>query len=143
MAYEKYGMQSDIEYFKARMEYDNYRFGIKAVGGHIKKHDRIKRIIPKAADGRWYLPDINLYTEYTGRAYDLTKVFVSDEWMAFPYGKHDDILDCMSRIFDVNPVFPQTKDVEMLTRKEKAIMKMLKDQQTVTDGEYDPLWHYN
>ena len=142
VAYEKYGMQSDIEYFKERMDYDNYRFGIKAVGGHVKKNDRIKRIIPKAADGRWYLPDTNMYTEYTGRAYDLTKVFVSDEWMAFPYGKHDDILDCMSRIFDVNPVFPQTKDVEMLTRKEKAIMKMLKKEQDTNSGKYDPMWNY-
>lgn len=140
VGYEKYGMQSDIEYFKERMEWDNYRFGIRPVAGGVKKNDRIKRLIPVASDGRLYLPSTNMYTDYTGRTYDLSKVFVSEEWIGFPFSKHDDILDCMSRIFDLNPVFPQTKDDEMLTRKEKAILKMMADQKKAAEGDYHPLY---
>lgn len=143
VGYEKYGMMSDLEYFKERMEYDNYRFNIRPVAGGMKKNDRIKRILPFAAEGRWYMPSFCPYTDYTGRTQDLTKVFLTDEWLPFPYGKHDDILDCMSRIVDVSAVFPQTLDKDMLTRKEQAILKMMKTQEAEVSQDgygYDPLY---
>jgi phage terminase large subunit-like protein len=138
VGYEKYGMQSDIEYFKERMEESNYRFGITPLGGIIRKNDRIKRLLPVFAAGRLWLPNSCVYTDYMYRTLDLVKTFTDTEYLPFPYGKHDDMLDCLSRIFDLNTAFPQSDLQKQLTRKEKAILEMLKEQDK-TD-EYDPLW---
>jgi hypothetical protein len=41
----------------------------------------------------------------TGGRYDLTLRFL-DEYQTFPFGRHDDLLDAVSRIYDMDPVAP-------------------------------------
>ena len=38
----------------------------------------------------------------TGGLYDLTLAFVT-EYQQFPFGRHDDMLDCCSRVIDLDP----------------------------------------
>lgn len=40
-----------------------------------------------------------------GQVYDLNKVFL-DQYLRYPYVNHDDNLDCVSRIFDMDPAPP-------------------------------------
>jgi predicted phage terminase large subunit-like protein len=101
VGYEQYGMQSDIEHIQYVMEQRNYRFNIHEVGGSVAKEDRIKKLIPIYEQGRFYMPKVLTYVNYEGEAQDYIKVFVDDEYLAFPVCIHDDMLDCRARILEV------------------------------------------
>ncbi len=95
--YEQYGMQADIQHFESKMREDGIYFSIEPMGGKLKKTDRIRKLIPLFEDGKVYLPEI-LPSETDGR--DLTKEFVEEEYLLFPYSSHDDMLDAASRVRD-------------------------------------------
>ncbi len=109
VGYEKYGLQADVEYFKERMDREHYHFGIQTLGGAVPKKDRIRRLIPLFENGRVWFPHRLLYLDLEGRAHDLTREFLDDEFMAFPVAGHDDMLDCLARIVEpeLGAVFPQ------------------------------------
>ena len=96
--YEKYGLMADIEHIKSRQESENYRFDLKEVGGQTRKPDRIGRLIPLFEQGKVYLPKSLHTTNYQKEVKDLVKVFIEEEYAAFPVGLHDDMLDALSRI---------------------------------------------
>jgi predicted phage terminase large subunit-like protein len=100
VGYEQYGMQADIEHFKDRMGRENYRFAIVPLAGKISKVERIRRLIPSMENGRWYLPQTLLKTNYEKKTVDLVHAFVEEEYKPFPVGIHDDMFDAMSRILD-------------------------------------------
>ncbi|MGB3988599.1 MAG: hypothetical protein WBK67_02820 [Minisyncoccales bacterium] len=98
--YEKYGMQADIAAFEDRMNRDNYRFDIVPVGGNTAKTDRIMGLLPLFENHRIWIPDSCPATNYEGVTEDLIRVFLNDEYKAFPFAPHDDMLDCLARITD-------------------------------------------
>lgn len=112
--YEQYGLQADIEHFKHLMEEENYRFHIRPIGGPVPKVDRIRALVPIFEQGRIYIPDTCVKVNYQKQGEDLTKVFINDEYNAFPYCFHDDMLDCLARCLDpeFTGVFPQ-RDLDM------------------------------
>lgn len=101
VGYEEYGMQADIEHMQTVMAQTNYRFGITPLGGGLAKMDRIKRLVPICEQGRLFLPEGGIvHQDYQGHQVNIVRQFVEDEYMAFPVGAHDDMLDCLSRILD-------------------------------------------
>jgi predicted phage terminase large subunit-like protein len=96
--YEQYGMQADIEHIKAEMDKRSYRFSITEVGGAVSKEDRIRRLIPLFQTGRIWLPHEHQYTDHSGKPRDLVQHFIEEEFLAFPVGRHDDMLDALARI---------------------------------------------
>jgi predicted phage terminase large subunit-like protein len=100
VAWEEYGLQADIEYFRELMESENYRFDITPVGGRLSKPDRIRRLVPWFENGRLLLHPKISKTDYEGREIDLTKAFIEDEYKAFPVASHDDMLDALSRFLE-------------------------------------------
>ena len=104
VAYEEYGLQADIEHMQDRMNRENYRFTITPVGGKLKKEDRIKRLVPLFEQGRVLLPEHCMRQNHEGVSEDLTAIFIDEEYLPFPVGGHDDMLDGLSRIVD--PDFP-------------------------------------
>ncbi len=98
--YERYGMMADIEHIKDRQERENYRFPIIELGGQMPKADRIRRLIPWFEQGRVYIPAKLAKTNYEGREVDLTDAFIKEEFLPFPVGLHDDMLDALARILD-------------------------------------------
>lgn len=107
VAYEKYGMQSDIEHFEDRMERENYKFEITPVAGNVAKSDRIGTLIPLFEQRRVLLPANIWRVNYLGVKEDLVKVFVNDEYKAYPAPVHDDMLDMLARVSDSNfPMVP-------------------------------------
>ena len=96
--YEKYGLMADIEHIKSRQESENYRFDLKEVGGQVRKLDRIGRLIPIFEQGKVYFPKSLHTTNYQKEVKDLVKVFIEEEYAAFPVSLHKDMLDALSRI---------------------------------------------
>lgn len=109
--YEKYGMMTDIEHFQARMEVENYRFKIIEVAGQTSKVDRIKRLLPLFESERIWLPESCYVTNWEKIPIDLVHSFIEEEYMAFPVGLHDDMLDALARICepDLKLVWPEEK----------------------------------
>lgn len=104
--YEKYGMQIDIDYMRRAMEYRNYRFNIQELGGNkLTKEDRIKRLQPLMEDRKLFFPLFLHKTSTTGKEQELI-AYLHEEMNSFPYGRHDDFLDALSRVCDIIPSIP-------------------------------------
>jgi predicted phage terminase large subunit-like protein len=112
--YEEYGMQADREHIQSRMESESYRFELTKVAGQTKKQDRIGRLIPLFEQSRIWLPTTYFVTNYEKTPIDLVRSFVEEEFMAFPVGVHDDMLDSLSRIAepDLTLVWPRPRKQE-------------------------------
>src|SRR6185437_12894916 len=98
--YEKYGMQVDADVMRVAMDDLNYRFTITEVGGALSKNDRITNLQPYFFEGRIWFPEQLIKTNYEGIVVDLVEEFIQEEYLAFPVGIHDDMMDALSRILD-------------------------------------------
>lgn len=117
--YEKYGKDGDIEHILEEQKRQNYRFQITAVGGQTAKNDRIKRLIPYFEQGRIVLPRTLHYTGYDGKTSDLVHDFIEQEFMGFPVGVHDDMLDALARMLE--------PELQLLWPKKKTTGKRGRD----------------
>jgi predicted phage terminase large subunit-like protein len=113
--YERYGLMADIEHVNSRMEAENYRFKIVEVGGITSKHDRVKRLIPLFEQGDIYLPESLHIADWQKVSVDLVRSFVEEEYMAFPVGLHEDMLDALARMEepDLKLIWPREEKVDM------------------------------
>jgi phage terminase large subunit-like protein len=100
VGYEKIGLQSDIEHFEEEQKKINDRFQITPLGGIKSKVGRIQRLVPVFEQGRIYLPERHVEITSDRQAVDMVKEFINKEYVPFPIIKHDDMLDCLSRIMD-------------------------------------------
>lgn len=107
VAVEQYGMMTDEFYIKQAQNEINYRFYVEQVGGKLSKEDRIRRLIPEWEGRRIYIRNKTLYNDSVNEIRDLTREFIDDELMMFPVGKNDDMVDALSRVFDVEASFPK------------------------------------
>jgi predicted phage terminase large subunit-like protein len=114
--YERYGLMADIEHLKSRMENENYRFPITEVAGQTSKADRIKRLLPLFEQRRIWLPKTLHITTWEKTVVDVVNEFVEQEYLAFPVGLHDDLLDALSRICepDLNLTWPRAETIEYI-----------------------------
>ena len=80
----------------------------------MPKEDRIRRLVPLYEQGRVFRPYRCIFVDYEGRAHDLTREFIDQEYLAFPVSHHDDMLDCEARIVDpdLGARFPDTSAVQ-------------------------------
>jgi predicted phage terminase large subunit-like protein len=116
VGYEKYGMQSDIEYFNQMMQQTGVYFTIVSLGGTTSKHDRIMKLPSLFEAGRIFLPQ-----RYMQGQRDILKEFIEDEYVTAPYSEHDDMMDCLARVLDekMEIIFPGFGP----PRKEKAAVQ--------------------
>lgn len=107
VGYERYGMMADVEYIKLCQAQQNYRFEITEVGGPMSKRDRIKRMGPIFEGGQFMLPEALIKEDSAGTHRDLVQDFISNEYLPFPVAPHDDLFDAISRIWDIETVWPK------------------------------------
>ena len=120
--YEAYGASADLEYFRERQEAEKVIFEIKnsAYLTHSgrkrgendkgEKEVRIERLIPQMSSGKWIAAS-NIERKRdrgdgTLESYDPVEEMMRDEMGDWPMSKHDDCLDAISRINDINVVWP-------------------------------------
>lgn len=179
VGWERYGLQTDDEYFREQQQREKYFFGIEELSwtreGNESKENRVERLEPDFRLGRFYLPvavvkdgapatwrvswvcvkcsglngreqkecagcgetEASAYkvehkpadgfskaqmqalnggsAELIAKAikrvdeekqvYDLTLRFI-EEFEAFPFGQHDDLIDATARLYDMEPTAP-------------------------------------
>ena len=140
VGYERYGMQSDIEYFTERMEIERDAFEITELAwpleGSGSKKDRIQRLEPDHRAGKIFLAsqeeketsrqaklrergeEHRIFrpprkVDENGVAYSLNKHYI-DVYLRYPFVQHEDLLDAASRIYDMNPRPPIIVDQRAL-----------------------------
>ena len=175
VGYERYGMQSDDEYFQEQMELDKRRgvpnpyFQIEELNwpreGGNSKRERVERLEPDFRNGRFHIPyavwragkpmiwsvgtdpatkdyqtisyrDVGGLSsaqmdvvdggspdliakairgvDSDGKIYDVTLHFI-EEYTTFPFGRFKDLIDAVSRTYDMEPRAPtkiKTADTE-------------------------------
>jgi|SRR6267154_47155 len=112
--YEAGGTQRDADWLREAMEDRNYRFQIieTKCPRSLSKTDRISRLVRYFAEGKIYLPRQLFKTDWQGRLVDVVEQFVQEEYLAFNAGKHDDLLDALSRICDITIQYPGKSNID-------------------------------
>jgi hypothetical protein len=141
VGYESFGAQADLDYFAEQMQKPNEggHFPIEELlwprDSEGSKTDRVQRLSPDLRGHRFYVPyetdDEKLtatqrrmkQTGYehriarpikrkdeSNRLYDLTKEFRMQVHF-FPYGSAKDLIDAVSRIYDMEPHAPSLSEV--------------------------------
>lgn len=132
VGYERYGMTSDLEYFEEMMQREKDAWSLRELNwvreSGNSKSDRVQRLEPWFRSGRFYLAQAvdgetsnqrkvremgqafriwqpTKRRDHEGNLYALNKIFL-DEYLVFPYSAHDDLIDAVSRIEDMEPVPP-------------------------------------
>lgn len=146
VGYEKYGMQSDLEYFEEKMEATRDAFPIEELNwthdGAQAKDDRVQRLQPDFKSGKFYLAMLcerrndagDLVTfetanqrkvresgagfrvfspvrrrDHENNVYSLNKGFL-DEYLTYPFSAKKDMIDAVSRLYDMDPTTPVVID---------------------------------
>jgi hypothetical protein len=132
VGYERYGMTSDLEYFEERMMMERDSWLIHELAwpreGPGSKYDRIQRLTPDFANGRFWLPAVAQgetknqmrmreegrpfrilapirRMDHEGNIYSVQKRLI-EEFLTYPFSPHDDAIDCLSRIYDMDIAAP-------------------------------------
>lgn len=148
VGYERYGMQADLEYFEEQMQRDKDAFDIAELNwvseGAQSKDDRVQRLQPDFMSKRFYLAAVTqgetanqrrireqgqsfrifkpvMRRDHEGNLYSLNKGFL-EEFLTYPFSAKKDLIDAVSRLYDMEPVAPVLID-------ERAL-----EPETYTDG---------
>lgn len=100
VGYEQYGMQADIQAIEIEQRRQGYRFQVTPLGGQLSKFDRISGLIPLFEQGRIWLPARCVINTRDDGMKDMVHTFRNDEFLAWPYAGHEDMLDALARITD-------------------------------------------
>lgn len=135
VGYEKFGAQADLDYFQERMREERVQFDITELGwprdGEGAKVDRVQRLTPDLRNHRIYVPydtDPENMTRSQRRMkdsgyeyrisrpikkldenrqmYDLTERLRLQVGF-FPFCDRKDVIDALSRIYDLDPTRPE------------------------------------
>lgn len=108
VGYEKHAAGiPDIQYFEMKQEEEGVMFFIEPIASYANKVKiRIPKLMPLFEQGKIILP-VSLM--YNGE--DMVTQFIEEEYLLFPFPKHDDILDAMSHLLtpEMKIVFPTAK----------------------------------
>ena len=100
VGYEDVGMQADVQAIEWLMEHENYDFEVVSLPANDPKGVRIARLEPVFERGDIFLPEELLKTNKAGEMQDLVKVFIKEEYRAYPVVKHEDMLDGLAKMTD-------------------------------------------
>jgi hypothetical protein len=134
VGYERFGAIADLDYFKERQRIEGCSFGIEELewprDGEKSKEDRVQRLVPDIKSHKLFLPyptdkerltkiqremDNSGYdyriaqkiirVDENGKLYDLSEN-LKMQISYFPLGGRKDVVDALSRIYDIDPRMP-------------------------------------
>jgi hypothetical protein len=143
VGYEVYGAQADMDYFEERKRTESAsQFDIELLewpnDGPGSKDDRIQRLLPDVRSHAFFLPYATddesitphqvrmiaagyehrvsskiVHLDQEGKLYDLSQRFKVQMSM-YPFIERKDLIDAISRIYDLEPRPPQFIDSQLL-----------------------------
>jgi len=117
VGYEDIGLSSDVFNIQKKQGSDQYRFGIEPLPKkgvkRISKIQKIRRLIPLFENRQVWLPNNLTYKADNGLLRNFISDIVEEEFLLFPFAPHDDFLDAMAMLFDIEPIFPRLDSVDV------------------------------
>ncbi|MGZ8317485.1 MAG: hypothetical protein ACXWVD_00140 [Telluria sp.] len=140
VGYERYGMQADLEYFEEQMQRERDVFEICELNwtseGGQSKDDRVQRLQPAFLSRRFFLAAVTQgetanqrrireqgqpfrifkpvnRRDHEGNLYSLNKGFL-EEFLTYPFSAKKDLIDAVSRYYDMEPFPPTVVDERVL-----------------------------
>jgi len=142
VGYERYGAIADLDYFKERQKTEKLSFEIVELEwpreGPGSKDDRVQRLTPDLRGHVFHVPYATDWDHLTkqqvrmveggyeyriadkieqkdeeGKSYDLTERFKLQVHY-YPFGSNVDLIDAVSRIYDMEPKAPEYVDQSIL-----------------------------
>lgn len=109
--YEAYATQKDVEYFYEKMEEERFYFEINTLK-HSKttsnvKEEAIPALAEYFAEGKIWFPKTLMRLTKDRGVLDLVTDFIEGEYRNYPNVGHDDRLDALRRIMDIDIVYPE------------------------------------
>lgn len=129
--YEEYGAQKDREFFMAKMDDERFYFNISPLKENKKsKPERIGVLAEWFSEGRIIFPkSLTRMSKFSG-VVDIVADFI-DEYSKYPLVKHDDMLDSLSKISEMDLIFPDIEETEEPKRDEYMPSPLEDDHHTV------------
>jgi len=112
VVYDEYGFDSDRQHLRDEMDSQKYHFEIKEAkdgNGSLKIEDRIRRLTSTFERRLMWLPEKLIKDRSDGKQADMIDLFIEQEYLLFPTGSNRIMLDCMSRLFDIDLSWPAGK----------------------------------
>ena len=111
VGWEETGLADDCFYLEERRREERLSCIITPIKtAKIAKEDRIRNILmPEYAKLMWFWPakgKMVKYSTFHGRNFDLTEV-LEEEFIHFPLGAHDDLLDCETFLSQLTIIAPE------------------------------------
>lgn len=108
--YEEFGNQKDREYFDEKMREEGFYFHITPIkykrGDGEEKSQRINILTEYFPEGKIVLPKSLMRLTKDRGVTDLIAEFIDDEYSKYPMTDHDDMLDTLSRVADIDIIYP-------------------------------------
>jgi len=111
--YEKQALNSDLEVFDREMERDQVFFLVDKFQSNEAgaKKKRIRSLGSLFRKKEFFIPREMHYIDITDVERELIAEFINEEYTRYPANKsHDDMLDCMAMVQNVDVVFPEETD---------------------------------
>lgn len=113
VGYENFGYDADITTIEQKMSLENYRFSIQEIRNRNDKRSKIRRLQLPFEQHRIYFPNDYFIKNDEGLPVNFMNDIIKNEILLFPHAPHDDFLDAMAMIFDMNPLFPKSSSDKM------------------------------
>lgn len=117
VGWENIGLHGDIHFIKQKQNEINYRFPIIELPPkgmrRLKKIPKIRRLVPLFEEGKIWMPSDLFYKDHNGLSRNFINDIVEQEILLFPFAPHDDFMDAMSMLLDMNPIFPKMRNKEV------------------------------
>ena len=115
--YEEFATQKDREYFKEKMEEERFYFKITPLKHNRgSKPERIGILADYFSEGKIYLPRNLMRLTRDRGVVDLISEFINDEYMKYPMTEHDDMLDALAKVSEMDIIYPEG-DIEKEEQK--------------------------
>ena len=117
------------------MEIEQREFVLAAAGNGVQSVERdegivvqrIERLVPLFTQGRVWFPRRLPFRAADGTVRDFTHEFTRDEYLPCPVLPHDDMLDCLARLFDVPAKFPAPRRADPAPSRSPAAARTAYD----------------
>ena len=152
--YEQSGLSTDIVTIQRDMAENHFHFDIKAVttkprlsidsrmSGVSLKAQRIQALEPLFRRGDIVLAECVEQVTFDGRLENVISKFIDDEYLNYPFTDHDDFLDALSRIADLESgpliIFPNPRKSNLLDMEYRRKGKSSMDIYAIKKDRYVP-----
>ena len=139
IGWEKIGLSNDTFYLNKRFKEDKINCVIHEIISHTQsKNDRIRDIlVPQYARGEWLWPKERVhFSKFHVKNIDMVEE-LKNEFLQFPHGSHDDMLDTQTFLSQISVIHPEEK--KAVENKELTLGKYIKiKEDRIKAGKRDP-----